>query len=57
MLNGSLEALYREDRRRLFTLALALTRSPERAEDAVHREVLSEVVELARVEADLHRVW
>lgn len=35
MLNGSLEALYREDRRRLFTLALALTRSPERAEDAV----------------------
>jgi RNA polymerase sigma-70 factor (ECF subfamily) len=34
-LNGALERIYREYRQQLFTCALAITRCPERAEDAV----------------------
>jgi RNA polymerase sigma-70 factor (ECF subfamily) len=36
ILNGNLERTYREHRQQLFTCALAITRHPERAEDAVH---------------------
>jgi RNA polymerase sigma-70 factor (ECF subfamily) len=35
-LNGLLDQVYRDDGQRLFTCALAITRSVERAEDAVH---------------------
>ena len=35
-LNGSLERIYREHRQELFTCALAVTRCPDRAEDAIH---------------------
>ena len=34
-LNGDLESVYRECRQQLFTCALAITRCPDRAEDAV----------------------
>lgn len=34
-LNGSLDRIYREQRRQLFACALAVTRCPERAEDAI----------------------
>jgi len=34
-LNGHLDSLYREHRQQLFTCALAITRCPDRAEDAV----------------------
>jgi RNA polymerase sigma-70 factor (ECF subfamily) len=34
-LNGTLDGLYREYRRQFFTCALAITRCPDRAEDAI----------------------
>lgn len=34
-LNGSLDRIYRQHRQQLFTCALAITRCPDRAEDAV----------------------
>lgn len=34
-LNGTLEHVYRENRQQLFTCALAVTQSPDRAEDAI----------------------
>ena len=35
-MQGNLERIYREHRQGLYTLALAITRSPDQAEDAVH---------------------
>lgn len=44
--NDALEHLYRENRQRLFTCALAITRRSDRAEDAVH-EAFCRLVRLA----------